>query len=84
MSVELAVQLASRLSQLAADYDRAADAHRRAGGAWSQVVAFEHARSAAQLRAVRDDVDPDDPRTLALASQWVHAAQTDLERIQPK
>lgn len=82
MTPRLIAPLASRLSQLADDYDREAAACRAAGGAWSQVIAAEHTRSAEQLRTVRDQLTwPATPESIAQASQWVTAAQVDLERI---
>lgn len=83
MTAQLATTLASRLSQLAADYDREAAACRAAGGSWSLVLADEHARAAAQLRAVRDLLDDPTPEHIATASQWAHAAQLNLERMHP-
>lgn len=78
---QLVTPLASRLSTLAAEYDREAAACRRAGGAWSLVLSYEHERAARQLRAVRDGLLHPTPHLIAQASQWAHAAHEHLEGI---
>jgi hypothetical protein len=80
MTTDLA-GLASELTVAASDYDAEAAACRAAGGTWSLMLADEHTRAAAQLRAARDALLDPTAEAIRLAEYWRDASRRHLATI---